>query len=507
MKKLQKPKVYLVGAGPGDPALITVRGAELLRSADCIICDKLVNPALLQYAPPDAEIIHVPKRKGAGSFTQQQINRLLLEKASENKTIVRLKGGDPCVFGRGYQEAALLAEAGLDFEIVPGITAGIAAAAYSGILLTDRSYSSQVVFVTGREAQDKKVSSIDWYWLAQFAGTMVFYMPVKNLEAITSELLSNGLQPDTPAAVVANAACPTQKIVNAPVEKIAEKCRDKNIQPPAILIIGPAAAERENFNWFMKKSLFGKNIVITRDVRGNNEFTAKLFAEAANPVVYPAIKIKPLTRTNHFLRALTEIKQYDWIIFTSPNGVRLFFDGLCRLKKDARIFAAAKVAAVGTETAGVLAEFGIKADFIPATFTTERLAAELIETYNLSSKKILLLRSQVASETLTKLLGQADAVVTNVDVYTLEAEKNEAEKLIEQIKQNQIHYITFASPKSVEYFFAQIPVGLVEKCDAKIACIGPVTASALEKLAVKPDLTAKTHTIDGLLQTIKDAEL
>jgi len=307
MSQGKKGFVYLVGAGPGRADLITVRGAELLKTADCIIYDKLANPALLSYARPDADIIHVPKRIGTGSCTQDEINRLLVEKASSGKTVVRLKGGDPCIFGRGSEEARFLSKAGIDFEIVPGVTAAVAAAEYAGVMLTDREYSSQVAFITGHEAEGKKESSIDWNVLAKFGGSIVFYMGMGGLQFITSQLIKNGMNKDTPAAVIANATFPNQRITKAPLDLIDQKCKQENIAPPAIVVIGDTAASDTELNWFMKKPLFGRSIVATRDRRGNADFAAKIIHRAGNPVEFPTIKIEPLTNTTEFLQAFAKI--------------------------------------------------------------------------------------------------------------------------------------------------------------------------------------------------------
>jgi uroporphyrinogen III methyltransferase/synthase len=312
---MNKGFVYLVGAGPGRADLITVRGAELLESADCIIYDKLANPVLLRYAGPNAEIVHVPKRIGKGSFTQQEINKLLIEKASNGKTVVRLKGGDPCIFGRGAEEAELLADAGIDFEIVPGVTAAIAAAEYSGIMFTHRDYSSQVVFITGHEAEGKKDTNIDWRLLAKFPGTIVFYMAMGNLDFIIDQLIKNGMDQETPAAIVTNATFPTQRALCTSLRRLSEQCKQQNIGPPAIVIIGAGADSDDRLNWFMKKPLFGRNIVVTRDHRGNADVAAKIIRRGANPIEFATIKIKPLTGGNKFLQTLAKLAEYDWIIF------------------------------------------------------------------------------------------------------------------------------------------------------------------------------------------------
>jgi len=503
MSQGNKGKVYLVGAGPGRADLITVRGAELVGAADCIICDKLANPALLKFAHKDAEIIHVPKRIGGGSFTQEEINNLLIEKASSGQTVVRLKGGDPCVFGRGAEEAALLAEAGIDFEIVPGVTAAIAAAEYAGIMLTDRRYSSQVVFITGQEAEGKKDTNIDWHLLARFPGTIVFYMAMGNLDFIVEQLIKNGMAEEMPTAVIADATLPSQRVIKASLSRISEKCKQEKIEPPAIVIVGAAADSDDRLNWFMKKPLFGRNIVVTRDRCGNADFAAKIVKHAGNPIQFPAIKLKPLTSSNRFLRALAKLSEYDWIIFTSANGVSIFFDCLQSLKKDSRVFASAKIAAIGSETAAKLNEFSIKADFVPAVFTSNELGKQLIGFTNLKGKKVLLLRSQLASNELGELLEQAGAQLDDIAVYTVVTEKSECKWLKEKISRSEIDWLTFASPSSVKGFFAQIQSDLVNSSNVKVASIGPVTSQQLKNLGIRVDVTAEEHTTDGLLAAIE----
>jgi uroporphyrinogen III methyltransferase/synthase len=499
----KKGKVYLVGAGPGRLDLITVRGLELLKAADCIIYDKLANPGLLSYARPYAEFVAVPKRIGTESFKQDQINNLLLEKAAQRKIIVRLKGGDPYIFGRGTEEAAVLAEAGIDFEVVPGVTAALAASCYSGVALTDRNMASEVIFVTGHEAEGKQQTGIDWQLLAKFAGTIVFYMGMENLNTITRRLIENGMSPYTPVAVIADATMPTQKIAKATLATIADSCTRNKIIPPALVFIGPTAAGDTRLEWLAKLPLFGKTIVVTRDAEGGPELTAKFADRMAVTIELPVTKIKTLTDSSDFIKALARIHAYDWVIFTNCNGVETFFAAMTKLGKDARVFGKAQIAAIGVRTAETLAGFGIKADFVPSAFTSRDLAKELIEFTNLRGKKVLLLRSLIASDDLPQLLEAAGALIDNVPVYT--HEKNVCDTKL--LSDKKINWFIFASPFTATCFFEQVSTDFVKSKDAKVASIGPVTSKKLAELGVKVGIEASEHTFDGLLTAIEQYEL
>lgn len=503
---MKKGFVYLVGAGPGRADLITVRGAEALGAADCVIYDKLANPALLKFARKDVEVVHVPKRIGTGSCTQDEINRVLVEKALAGKTVVRLKGGDPCIFGRASEELAALGAVGVDFEIVPGVTAGVAVASYAGVMLTDRDTSSQVAFITGQEAPGKEETGIDWDLLAKFNGTIVFYMGIGNLDSIARHLIEKGRDAQTPAAVIANATLPTQRVVRASLDKIHAECTRQDIKPPAIVVIGAVAGGDMRFDWFSKRPLFGKTLVVTRDAAGNADFASRIIKRGGNPLLFTTIRIKPLTDSNEFLAAMARFTDYEWIIFTSSNGVRIFFEALEALGKDARVFGSAKVAAIGSQTADGLAQFGVKADFVPDVFTGKELGRQLIGAANVQGKKILLLRSQIASNELVELLSAAGAQVDNVAVYTAVTEKREPSRLIEGLRDGTVDWLTFASPSSVDGFFEQVPAEAVRAGRVKVASIGPVTSERLKQLGVKVDVTAAEHTIDGLLDAIEEME-
>jgi uroporphyrinogen III methyltransferase / synthase len=499
----RKGKVYLVGAGPGRPDLITVRGLELLKCADCIIYDKLANPSLLNYARPDAELLAVPKRVGPESVRQEQINNMLVQKAGEGKFIVRLKGGDPYIFGRGTEEAAVLAEAGIDFEVVPGVTAALAASCYSGIALTDRNFASEVIFVTGHEAEGKQQTGIDWLLLAKFTGTIVFYMGMENLDGITRRLIENGMSPETPSAVVADATMPSQRTAKGTLSTIADCCAKNKIVPPALIFIGPTAKGDMRLEWLTKLPLFGKTVVVTRDANGGAEFAAKLVERMAVTIEIPVTKIKTLTDSGSFVKTLAQIKSYEWVIFTSCNGVETFFAALAKLDKDARVFGTSKIAAIGVRTAETLASFGIKADFVPSAFTSKDLAKGLIEFTNLRGKNVLLLRSLIASDDLPQLLEASGASVNTVSVYT--HEKNLCD--MKPLSQRTIRWLTFASPFAAMCFFEQVSVDFVKSKDAKVASIGPVTSKKLAEIGVKVDVEASEHTFDGLIFAIEQYEL
>ena len=501
-----KAMVYLVGAGPGRTDLITLRGAELLQRADCIICDKLANPALLAWARKDAEIVNVPKRIGPGSYTQQQVNQILLEKALAGKTVVRLKGGDPCIFGRCTEEAALLNEAHVRFEIVPGVTAATAAAEYTGIMLTDRRYSSQVAFITGREAEGKDQSNIDWDVLARFPGTLVFYMGIGTLPTIAGQLCDNGKPPDTPVALVANATHPTQRVVRARLDDVVEACKREQIEPPALIVVGAAAAGDPGLNWFMRQPFFGKSMVVTRDARGNAEMAQKIVARGGRPIEFTTMALKPLTDRNDFLEALTRITTYDWVIFTSPNGVAIFFEALADLAKDARVFASARLATLGAKTAEALKRYGIVADFVPTVFTGRELGTQLLAYTSLHDKKVLLLRSALASNELVDVLAQGGAQVRDVSLYTAVPQQGDAAGLTEQVQQGTIDWLTFASPSAARGFFAQVSANVVATSKTRVASIGPVTSRQLADLGVRVDLEAAEHTVDGMLDAIEETE-
>jgi len=480
-----KAKVYIVGAGPGSSGLISVRGSELLRRADCVLYDRLIGKELLDFVPKKAELIYVGKEHTKNSPSQKDINKLIIKKARTCKTIVRLKGGDPMIFGRASEELKCLAANKIDFEIIPGITAASAAAACAGVVLTDRNTASAVTFITGHTAQGRE-TDIDFKSLVKLKGTIVFYMAVENLKRICKGLIKAGLAANTNTIVVANASLINQKIVRGTISDIAEKCARNNIEPPAIVIVG-----KNCFSWLDDKPLFGKTVLMTRDSAGNADFARRLAARGASAISRPTFEIQDLTGKKEFKQVLAKIKNFDWVFFTSPTGVKLFFNALERLNKDAGVFASAKIACIGSETAGALEDFGIKADFVPKKFTSNDMAKEFIKKYKPNGKKILLLRSALAEK-----LEITGAKTENVSIYTAKKLKND--------NFEPVDWITFASSFAVECFFEDFDLKDINK-KTKIASIGPVTSDTLRKYGIKPTIEASEHTITGLIESMERA--
>ncbi|MEN6385451.1 MAG: uroporphyrinogen-III C-methyltransferase [Phycisphaerales bacterium] len=486
-------KVYIVGAGPGCGGLISVRGLAVLKQADCVLYDKLIGKDLPAYISPDAEMIYV----GKDQTKQQFINDIIVKKAKKHKIIVRLKGGDPTIFGRATEEFNMLLEENIDFEIIPGITAASAAAASAGISLTDRNTASSVTFVTG-QTLDGKMIKIDFKSLVRLGGTIVFYMAVAKMKQICQKLIQAGLDGNTNAIVIANATLANQKIIFASLSDIAGECERQGIEPPAVLIVGKKCR-----SMLRDKPLFGKKILITRDSAGNAEFACKLAASGACAIECPTFEIQDLTGRREFLNVIDKIKNFDWVFFTSPTGVRLFFKAIHKLKKDGRVFSDSKIGCIGSETASTLEEHGMIADFVPDEFTTKSLAKEFAAKYKPKGKNILFLRSGLAEE-----FEIAGAKVQTVAVYTarkVRTEKTDFSATSRQVgtsvEMTNMDWITFASSFAVKCFFEKFNADDLK--DIKIASIGPVTSETLKKFGVEPSVEAKEHTIDGLIREIE----
>ena len=488
--------VYLVGAGPGDPGLMTRRSLELIAEADAILYDRLIPPGALAGARPEADLRYVGKRPGAHSMSQDDINAQLVELARDGRSVVRLKGGDPFVFGRGGEEAQALAAAGIAFEVVPGVSAGVAAPAYAGIPVTHRDDSSAVAFVTGHEDPEKPESALDWPALAAFPGTLVFYMGVRNLGGISSSLIEAGRPSDEPAAVVARGTQPAQRTVVGALGDIAERVEEAGLEPPAITVIGPVARLRDQLAWFERRPLLGRSVVVTRAQAQASGLAARLTALGAEAIEAPAIRIEP-RESEELDRALEGIDRYVLVCLTSPNGVRLLAEGLMRRGRDARALAGTTVAAIGPGTAEELARFGIGADVVPERSVAEALV-ESLRDVEIEGRPVLIPRASEARSVLPDALRERGADVDVVSLYDTVAEPLSEERLAAIAGAD---YVTFTASSTVRFFMAAVgrdrfPAG------ARVVSIGPVTSETLREHGLEGHVQAERHDIDGLVAAL-----
>jgi uroporphyrinogen III methyltransferase/synthase len=487
--------VYLVGAGPGDPGLLTARALELIASADAILHDRLIPAEALAGAREEAELLYVGKEPGDASVPQDQIEAKLVELAEAGKSVVRLKGGDPFVFGRGGEEAEALVDAGIPFEVVPGITAGIAAPAYAGIPVTHRDEASAVAFVTGHEDPAKEASALDWEALARFPGTLVLYMGVKRLDEIARALISEGRAPGEPAAVVERGTLPDQRVVTAPLAEIAATAAEQGIKPPAVTVIGPAARRRDSLDWLERRPLHGKKVVVTRARAQASGLARRLSSLGAEVVELPAIRIEPRIESEEVRRAVSDLHDYALICLTSTNGVRLLWEALAAAGRDSRALANATVAAIGPGTAAALAERGINADIVPERFVAEALL-EALEPVKVEGQPVLVARAAEARSTLPDGLRKRGAEVDVVALYDTVAEKPKPAALEAM---QDADYVTFTSSSTVTNFLdavGGIPDGF------RIVSIGPVTSETAVKAGLRVDVEAEHHDIDGLVDAL-----
>jgi len=504
----KKGKVYLVGAGPGDPNLITLRGKFLLERAEVVVYDYLASKKLLQHVPPAAELVYVGK-KGGGlhAASQEEINQLLVDYGLAGKRVVRLKGGDPFIFGRGGEEIEELVKAGIDFEVVPGVTSATAAATYAGIPITHRNCTASVAFVTGHEAAGKEQSDVAWDKLATGAGTLVIYMGIKNLPNISKKLIDNGRSPDTPVAVVRWASTPQQRSVVGTLATISEVVQAAKIAPPALIIVGEVVKLRESIDWFERRPLFGKRIIVTRTREQASELVSKLEEYGAECLEYPTIHIEPAEDFSALDQALAELRRFDWILLTSLNAVTYFFKRLHEKGLDSRALAGCKIGVVGTATADELARHGIRADLIPAKFTGEGLAQALIAADGIAGKRILLPRALKAAETLPELLEQAGAAVTIAPVYQNVPPQGRKDELRAELSSGSIDLITFTSSSTVTNFLAMLDPKDVDELRGllgrtEIAAIGPVTAETVREHGLTVAVQPERHTIAALAEAV-----
>ena len=498
-----KGKVYLVGAGPGDPGLITVKGLKCLKQADIVIYDRLVDERLLQEASPDAELIYVGKSAQNHALEQTQINKLLITKAQQDKIVVRLKGGDPFVLGRGGEEAEALVNHNIPFEIVPGISAAIAVPAYAGIPVTHRSLSSSFAVFTGHEDPSKGETSLAWDKLATGTDTLVFLMGVANISQITSKLVENGRPADTPAALIRQGTTPQQQTLVGTLANIAALSEQEKFKPPAVLLIGDVVKLRQNLAWFDNRPLFGRRILVTRSRHQASALTQLLTERGALPVEWPTIEIQPIIENIELDKAIACMSSYQWLVFTSTNGVDAFFQYLSDKGQDVRALKGLEIGAIGPATAATLQKWGLRPDFMPDIYTSEHIIAGLKECMP-AGQRVLLARAEDVPPDLVRGLEILGAEVHQVAVYrTIPAQPVSAAK--KMLLKGDIDVITFASSSTVRNLVAQMGEGWPACNKAKVACIGPVTAAAAQRAGLKVDIIAKEHTITGLVQAIEEA--
>lgn len=495
---MSKGIVFLVGAGPGDPGLITVKGLACLRTADVVVYDYLANPRLLREARPDAELIYVGKRGGSHTRTQEQINALLVAKGLEGRTVCRLKGGDPYVFGRGGEEALELVKAGVAFEVVPGVTSGVAAPAYAGIPVTHRGCTSAVAFITGHEDPTKDESALDWAKLAGM-GTLVFYMGVKRLRHNVEALLANGMAPTTPVALVRWGTLPAQRTVAATLETIVEAAKD--LKPPAITIVGDVVALREQLQWIEQRPLFGRCVLVTRSRTQASQLTERLAALGADVIEMPTIRIEPPESYAALDEAIGRLDGYDWVVFTSVNGVDAFFERLDAAGKDSR--ALPLVASIGAATSDRIGEHGIRVDCQPERFIGEALAEAMVSGHGVAGRRLLLARAAEAPPTVPDGLRAGGAVVDEVPAYRTIVGAEPDAGTLERLLGGDVDVVTFTSSSTVRGFVAALGDRLAELPDSlRFVSIGPVTSETARELGLPLAAEAAEHTIAGLVETI-----
>jgi len=499
--------VYLVGAGPGDAGLLTVRGAELLARAGVVVYDALVNKDLLRLAPPEAELIDAGKRSSDHAIPQDQLNALLVDKARAGHCVVRLKGGDPYVFGRGGEEAEELAAAGVAFEVVPGVTSSIAGPSYAGIPVTHRDYCSSFTVVTGHEGPNKEGQEVDWAQLAQAPGTKVVLMGVTQIKSISQALIGHGLSGSTPAAMIRWATTGRQQTVVGTLATIAAVAEEAGFKPPGLTVIGEVVRLRGKLNWFEKRPLFGRRIVVTRTRAQAGTLTRLLLERGADVLELPTIRILPPTRAQEIAEALLELNAYDWLVFTSPNGVAAFFDMFFKAFDDLRDIGGVRLAAVGPATAEKLRALHLRVDATPKKFLGSNLAAAMAEQGSLENLKILLLRAEVANRDLPGQLEEMGAIVDDIACYKTVPETEDRNGAAARLLETGADWITFTSSSTVENFNARIGLKpLLERFPViRLASIGPETSKAIVALGLKPDLEAKDHTTEGLVKAIEAA--
>ena len=496
-------KVYLIGAGPGDPGLITVKGLACLQRADVVVHDRLVDGRLLEQVRPVAEQIYVGKGPGRRAMEQEGINDLLVDRGAQGKMVVRLKGGDPFVFGRGGEEALALAKAGIPFEVVPGITSAVAAPAYAGIPVTHRGLATCFTVVSGSEDPSKDEATVDWARLAKTGGTLVVLMGWSSLERITETLAQEGMDPEHPAALVQWGTEPYQRSVTGTLANILTRGREAGLAPPVAAVFGPVVELRQDIRWFDQQPLFGKRVLVTRS-RTQASVLSQMLAEAgAQPVELPTIQTSPPEDFCRVDEAIHSLANYDWVVFTSANGVDALFSRMTTLGLDTRAWGGVKVAAIGPATADSLRRFGVRADLIPSQYVAESIVAEL-KPLGVNGAHVLLARADIARNALAEGLSQLGATVDDVTVYRTVVPEAARHRASELLTDGKLDLVTFTSSSTVTNLLALLDddTSLIKEVPA--ACIGPITAATARERGLRVEVEAGEYTVPGLVQAITE---
>lgn len=495
-------RIYLIGAGPGDPGLLTLKAKACLEQADVIVYDYLANEDFLRYAGPNADIIRVGEKKPDGQAAQDHINEILIGEARKGRRVVRLKGGDPFIFGRGGEEAAAAVREGIPFEIVPGVTAAVGVPAYAGIPLTHRDIASCVTFITGHEDSKKAGTRIPWDRLSDL-GTLVFFMGLGNLPTIVARLVKNGFSEKTPVAVIRWGTRPEQKTITGSLSDIVAKVRAGSMRPPVLIVVGEVVRLREQLNWFEGRPLFGKRVIITRAREQAGEFTEILKLYGADTVEFPTIEVAPPESWEGLDRAISHIGEYDWLVFTSVNGVVYFLERLMARGEDVRSLKGIKLCAIGPRTAKEIEKMGIRVDLMPEEYVAEAVV-EQMGREELKGKKVLIPRAEIARDILPDALKEMGARVEVVTAYRTICPKRDVGWIKKLLQGGEVAVITFTSSSTVRNFVEMFGAGEARSLleGVRVASIGPITSKTAEELGLRVDIRPEDSTIPSLAEAI-----
>jgi len=497
----QKGKVYLVGAGPGDPGLLTLRGCELLGNADVVFYDYLANPLLLGHAAKSAQLVCLGRHGDGRVLAQDEINRQVVAAAQAGKTVVRLKGGDPSIFARAGEEIAAFEAADVAYEVVPGVTAALAASSYAGVPLTHREHASCVAFVTGQECRSKSGSTLDLENLANFPGTLVFYMGVTTAPVWASELVKHGKSPETPVAIVRHCSLPAQRTIHTTLGELPEVLAPKKMRPPAIVIVGEAVAAHTASSWFTARPLFGQTVLVTRPEHQARSLQTQLTSLGANTVLQPAIEIEPVADWSAVDAAINNLASYDWLVFSSANGVQYFLERILANGRDLRQLAGCRLATIGPATAAALAAFHLCADLQPTEYRAEALAKQLAP--QAARQRMLLLRASRGREILAETLVAAGATIDQVVVYESRDTVEPQAEVLAALSAGQIDWVTVTSSAIARSLVQLFGEALRQ---TKLAAISPLTAGVLAEAGYPATAVAEEYTTAGLLGAILDSK-